>query len=154
MQQKSYSYINDFMYFIVRPAEAAGFVYCSGVNVSRFTPLTAGKHRLGQNIVMKGLQSSNIELRSFILGRGAQPKTVRGGGCHDEKVRVPDEVWTLETLMVENPPEDFTAEELGIFSVKNFLKVILPQCVQESEIPQELPDPEGLQAWLESRCGI
>ncbi|KWT75021.1 hypothetical protein [Candidatus Magnetominusculus xianensis] len=148
----SCEYINDFMYFIVRQEGSAAYIYCSGVNITRFTPLTAGKHRLGQNIVMKGLQSSNIELRSYILLRGWQPRTLRGGSCHDEQVRSSDDLWNAETLMIENTSDDFSAEDVVNYSVKNFLRIVLPQCLPPGEIPEALLNAEGLQTWLNSHC--
>ncbi|WP_420263984.1 hypothetical protein [Candidatus Magnetominusculus dajiuhuensis] len=151
MKTDSCEYINDFMYFIVKPGDGQALVYCSGVNITRFTPLTSGRHRLGQNIVMKGLQSSNLDLRSFILSLGAEPKTIRGGGCREE-IHFSDALWNSESLLIENMPEDFSAVEVVRFSVKNFLRIVLPQCVPQGEIPEELLGPESLQAWLDSRC--
>ncbi|MCG6551564.1 MAG: hypothetical protein L7F77_04500 [Candidatus Magnetominusculus sp. LBB02] len=152
MDKRMSDYMNDFMYFIVRPFEDAAMMYCSGVNISRFTPLTAGKHRLGQNIVMKGLQSSNIELRSFILSRGGQPKTIRGGSCDGEQPRSHDDLWNSESLLIENIPADLTAAEVVMFSVQNFLKIVLPQCVPPEEIPKDVTVPANLQSWLDSLC--
>ncbi|MBF0457530.1 MAG: hypothetical protein HQK99_06505 [Nitrospirae bacterium] len=152
MEKTSCEYINDFLYFIVKPGDGEALTYCSGVNISRFTPLTSGKHRLGQNIVMKGLQSLNLELRSYILSLGAEPKTIRGGRCDGVNIRSYDDLWNSEALSIEHVPEDFRAAEVVRFAVKNFLRIVLPQCVPPSEIPEEPLDPIGLQAWLYSRC--
>ncbi|MBF0553917.1 MAG: hypothetical protein HQK96_05085 [Nitrospirae bacterium] len=151
MKIDSCEYINDFMYFIVKSGKGAALVYCSGVNITRFTPLTAGKHRLGQNIVMKGLQSVNLELRSFILSLGAEPKTISGGGCR-EGIPYTDDLWNSESLLIENMPEDFSPAEVVRFSVKNFLRIVLPQCLPQREIPEEPLDPARLQTWLDALC--
>ncbi|MBF0319308.1 MAG: hypothetical protein HQL01_05845 [Nitrospirae bacterium] len=143
-------YINDYMYFIVKPGEKGIFHYSSGVNITRFTPLTAGKHRLGQNIVMKGLQSSNLELRSFILALGAAPRTVRGTGFYE--VPRSEDLWNSEFLLIEDVPEGFSPEEVIRFSVQNFLRIVLPQCVASVNIPEPLLSSAELQAYLNSLC--
>jgi hypothetical protein len=145
-----FEYINDFLYFIVKSGENGALLYCSGVNITRFTPLTAGKHRLGQNIVMKGLQSSNLELRSFILSFGAAPRTIRGGGCYE--IQPSDDLWNSESLAIEDVPEGFSPSEVVRFSVRNFLQIVLPQCVPSVKIPEPLPNPAELQAWLDLLC--
>jgi hypothetical protein len=56
---KTYDYINGFMYFVIRPDKSRGdgtFIYCSGVNLFRFLLITKGRHGLGSNPAMRGLQ--------------------------------------------------------------------------------------------------
>ncbi|MFA5353428.1 MAG: hypothetical protein WC291_04300 [Thermodesulfovibrionales bacterium] len=41
MQKDAYSYVNDFLYFVLKPDETRGpgsLIYCSGVNITRFLP--------------------------------------------------------------------------------------------------------------------
>ena len=49
---RAHEYINDFLYFVLRSDEKRGpntLLYCSGVNVSRFSPITKGRHGIGSN---------------------------------------------------------------------------------------------------------
>jgi hypothetical protein len=157
----SCEYINDFLICVVKGDESRGvgtsqprgadtLVYCSGVNVTRFLPLTTGKHRLGQNPAIKGLQSSNLEARSFALARGVTPRTVRGGDCALLNPRQ-DDTWYKELILFDNAPESFPSE-LAAFSVLNFLRIMLPCCRIYDAPPKELPDAARLQAYLESLC--
>lgn len=146
-----HEYINDFLYCVVKTSETRGpgtLVYCSGVNVTRFTPLTAGKHRLGQNPAVKGLQSSNNNVRTFILDKGAAPVSVRGDDCLGISP-LKDDVWNSEMLLIENAPASLPLELIE-FSLLNLLKLVLPACVPDVILPEKLPAPQELQAFLES----
>jgi len=66
----SSEYINDFLYFVIRPdkSKGAGILrYCSGVNVSLFSPITKGRHGMGANPSMRGLQLVNHGVRALAL---------------------------------------------------------------------------------------
>ncbi|MBF0539620.1 MAG: hypothetical protein HQL03_15355 [Nitrospirae bacterium] len=145
--------MNDFLYYVIRPDEKRGnnvLVYCSGVNVSRFLPLTAGKHRLGQNPAVKGLQSSNLEVRSFVPSKGATLKALRGDDCSG--IVNTNDLWSSELFLIEGAPQSFPPE-LVRFAVLNLLKIVLPVClpnVKLPPLPQEFPTPGQLQAYLES----
>ncbi|MBF0338715.1 MAG: hypothetical protein HQL05_12905 [Nitrospirae bacterium] len=149
----SYAYVNDFLYYVIRPDEKRGnnvLVYCSGVNVSRFLPLTAGRHRLGQNPAVKGLQSSNLEVRSFVLSRGATLRSVRGDDCSG--IVTGNDLWNSELFLIENAPVSLPSEVVR-FAVLNLLGIVLPAClpnVKLPPLPQEFPTPEQLQDYLQS----
>ncbi|KJU86395.1 hypothetical protein MBAV_001413 [Candidatus Magnetobacterium bavaricum] len=145
--------MNDFLYYVIRPDAKRGnnvFVYCSGVNVSRFFSITAGKYRFGQNPAVKGLQSSNLEVRSFLLSRGAVLRSIRGDDCSG--IITGNDLWNSELFLIEDVPQSFPPE-LVRFAVLNLLEIVLPGClpnVKLPPLPQEFPTPEQLQAYLQS----
>ncbi|MBF0564179.1 MAG: hypothetical protein HQK89_02940 [Nitrospirae bacterium] len=149
----TYEYVNDFLFCVIKPYEERGdnvVVYCSGVNVSRFTPITAGKHRLGQNPAVKGLQSSNLDVRAFIIAHAAEPETIRGGDECSGFVTFSHQ-WNTETLAIKNAGSSFLSELIR-FSVSNLLKIVLTSCLPGVLVPKPLPGPEELQDFLESLC--
>ncbi len=77
MIDKSYEYKNDFLYFVIRPEESRGetiLIYCSGVNVSLFYPVTKGRHGRGSHPAMRGLQLVNHGVRGTGSLTGSDPE--------------------------------------------------------------------------------
>ncbi|MBF0344460.1 MAG: hypothetical protein HQL06_09550 [Nitrospirae bacterium] len=143
-------YVNDFLYYVIRPDDKRGnnvLIYCSGVNVTRFLPLTAGKHRLGQNPAVKGLQSSNLEVRSFVLSKGAALKSIRSDDCFG--IAPTKDLWNSELFLIENAPDSLPPEIIR-YAVMNFLSIALPSCLPNVTLPKDFLTPEDLQAYLES----
>lgn len=153
-QKKSYEYINDFLYFVIRPdGKDRGnnaFLYCSGVNISRFLPITKGRHRLGQNPAEKGLQSVNLGVRSLALSRRATPRTIRGNDCAGI-APVKNDLWYSDLLLIENAPESLPDEIIN-YAVVNLLKKIFLACMVEEKMPDDLLNPGELQTFIEAMC--
>ncbi|HMK56136.1 MAG TPA: hypothetical protein VK448_05825 [Dissulfurispiraceae bacterium] len=78
-----FSYVNKFMYFIVRPddTEPGAFLYCSGVSMPQFLPITRGRHGLASNPAMRGLQLADLNLRKELIDLGARTSEVKGNPC-------------------------------------------------------------------------
>ncbi|MBF0464351.1 MAG: hypothetical protein HQK88_08140 [Nitrospirae bacterium] len=146
-----YEYINDYLYFVMKPysgrAEGA-YLYCSGVNVSLFMPITKGKHRFGQNPAVKGLQSLNLNVMSFAISKGAKPESVKAGDCAS-LTPVSTDLWSTEVILIENAMEAFL-NELFEFAVKDFLRLFLPLCFPNIKLPEEFLPPAKLQSFFES----
>jgi hypothetical protein len=163
----SFQYINDFLFCVVKSDEpgvasqppgaddgelrgAGTLVYCSGVNTTRFLPLTAKKHRMAQNPAFRGLQSSNLEVRSFAIDRGVTPRSVERDDCALLN-SLQEDTWYKELILFDNAPASFAAE-VAAFSVLNFLRIMLHCCHIYDELPKELPDAGKLQEYLDSLC--
>lgn len=153
-QKKSYEYINDFLYFVIKPdGKGRGnnaFFYCSGVNISRFLPITKGRHRLGQNPAEKGLQSVNLGVRSLALSHRATPRTIRGNDCAGI-APAKNDLWYSDLLLIENAPESLPDEIIN-YAVVNLLKKIFLACMMEEKMPDNLLNPDELQTFLEAMC--
>ena len=147
---KACEYINDFLYFTMRTDKSRGdgtFIYCSGVNLTRFLPITRGRHGLGSNPALRGLQIVKCGVRDLALSRSASPGTVRGLDC--SAILPTDETWFRESLLIENAPINFP-EEVVKFSVRDLLRSIFKACRLEMNLPDELPGPVELQHFIES----
>ncbi|MCL4457498.1 MAG: hypothetical protein M1406_08905 [Nitrospirae bacterium] len=153
-QEKSHTYINDFLYFVIKPAggDRGGnsLLYCSGVNLQRFLPITKGRHRLGLNPAAKGLQSVNLRVRSLALSGGATPRTIHGNDCSGI-APAKDDLWYSELFLIENAPESLP-DEIIAYAVVKLLKNIFLACMLEEKLPDKLLAPDELQAFIEEMC--
>jgi hypothetical protein len=148
----SVRYMNDFLYFVVRPDTHKGkdvLIYCSGVNVSRFAPITRGRHGIGSSPVVRGLQLVNLGVRDLALSRGATPKALRGDEC--EGIVPTKDTWYTERLLIENAQESFPDEMLH-YCVNNLLKKIFKASMRELQLPDAFPEADELQALIETQC--
>ncbi|MBI5057355.1 MAG: hypothetical protein HZB61_12145 [Nitrospirae bacterium] len=149
---KTYQYINDFMYFILKPDKSGNgaLIYCSGVNLTRFLPITKGRHRPMSNPAMRGLQLVNIGVRDLALSSGATPKAVPGINC-TEIVPVKDG-WFTERLLIENAPDSLPDAMIN-YCVINLLKKIFNAIyVLQVELPDKLLVPDELQDYIDGLC--
>ncbi len=150
--QKRYDYINSFLYFSVRPYESGKdntLIYCSGVHLFRFLPITKGRHGLCSNPAMRGLQIVNHEVRSMALSKGATPKSIQSNDC--DGIVPPGHGWYREMLVIENAPEGF-AEEVIKHCALELLRKINKATMLGVEIPEVLPEPDELQSFIEELC--
>ncbi len=145
-------YVNDFMYFVLQPDRSGAkgtLLFCSGANISRFLPITKGRHRLGQNPVEKGLQLANLGVRHLALSRGATPKAVGGKDCAG--IVPTRELWYTEPLLIENVPGSLP-EEILAYCPLRLLKHIIEACMLDVRLPEEPMEPTELQKLIESLC--
>jgi len=149
---KTYKYKNEFMYFVLTPDKnrKSVLLYCSGVNLSRFLPITKGRHRPMSNPAMRGLQLVNLGVRALALSSGAIPKADRGIDCRDI-IPIMDG-WYSERLLIENAPESWP-DELINYCVINLLKKIFNAIyVLKVELPDTLLSPDELQKFIDDLC--
>lgn len=150
---RSYEYKNDFLYIIIREAPEHGpksFLFCSGVNLTRFSPLVRKSFGICSNPAFKGLQLLRADVAKYTneKGRGAVPR-----GFNIERpcaaVSPHGEGWYHESLLIENVSTGFP-QKLLKFSVTNLLRLILSVCFPGTVLPGYFTDPRGLQTYLES----
>jgi hypothetical protein len=150
--QDSTEYINAFLYFVVRPDKRNGedlLIYCSGVNVSRFSPITKGRHGIGSNPSVRGLQLVNHGVRALALSKGATPRAIRGDNCAG--IAPTMDTWYTELLLIENAPASFP-DELINYCVITLLRKIFNACMLEPQLPGSLLKPDELQLFIETLC--
>ncbi len=148
----SFPYINDFLYFSLRHDTSRGegvLVYCSGVNVSRFGPITKGRHGVGSNPSVRGLQLVNLGVRALALSKGATPKAIRGNLCGG--IAPTRDTWYTEALWIENAPESFLDEIIN-YAVITLLRKIFNASMLYPHLPDELLKPDELQGFLDILC--
>lgn len=145
-------YRNDFLYFALFPDTSGAeqtVIYCSGVSTTRFLPITKGRHRLGLNPAVKGLQLVNIGVRDLALSHGSTPRTEQGNDC--PRFANPAEVWYSERLLIENAPAPLLGEVIQ-YAVIHILRKIFKAIMLDPDLPEVLLPPEELQALLERLC--
>ncbi len=148
----SNEYINDFLYFVTRPAGDGGegaMLYCSGVNLSRFLPITKGRHRAMSNPAMRGLQLVNLGVREMALSAGATPKAVRGNHC--TAIAHTEGIWYKESLLIEDAPASFH-NEITAYCVPELLRKIDRALMLGAVLPDELLAPRELQTLISAMC--
>jgi hypothetical protein len=150
--QKSYQYINEFLYFVIRPDKRRGqgaLIYCSGVNIVRFLPITKGRHRPMSNPVMRGLQLVNIGVRALALEKQAIPKAMPGSECAG--IAPTEDSWYTESLLIENA-QITLPDEIISYGVINLLKKINNAILLGATMPDELLKPDELQEFIVILC--
>lgn len=146
------SYINDFLYFTFHPYKGghnSTLLYCSGVDVDRFYPITKGRHRPMANPAIRGLQLVNLGVRALALEAGAKPVTIKGDQCAG--IVPKKNGWYRENLLIENAPDSFPADATA-YSVVELMKKIDKSMILGEKMPDEPLAPDELQAFLISLC--
>lgn len=138
-------YINDFMYFVIRPIDEKRHIYCSGVNITKFSPITKGRHRLGQNPVVKGLQTLNNDIRALIIESKATPETIKNLFCQQIKP-LKDDVWYTESFLIHNYSFEL-GEKIKHFAPIELLRKMFRAMLMNEVLPEK-DSSEDVQAYL------
>jgi len=148
----AHEYINDFLYFVLRPFEnkdSNTLLYCSGVDLYRFLPVTKGRHRPMANPAMRGLQLVNLGVRKLALESGATPKAIKGDTCTG--IVPPKTGWYKEQLLIENAP-DTLPETIISYAVQELFRKIDTAIMLGADLPDRLLPPDELQVFIEGMC--
>lgn len=147
-----HSYKNDYFHCIFTQEETSlpdTIIYCSGVNITRFLPITRGRHRLGQNPAEKGLQIVNLDVRSLALAAGATPKACRSTACRGHVT--PHEIWYTEQFSIQKTTKSLPDQIISCVAV-GLPMSILKACMLTDVISGTPLEPEKLQEFLDSLC--
>jgi len=140
---------NDFLYVIFqRPSAdvADRLLYCAGVNILRFRPLTRGKHGNASNPSYRGLQLLRLRLLvPEVLARGGRAERICGDHC--EPVPVGDG-WFSESMELHGVGPDF-GRELLPRCVRTLVELILGVCFPGRKIPDDIYEPARLARYLD-----
>lgn len=150
---KKHEYINDFIYFTVRTekkGEKDVLIYCSGINLDRFLPMTQGRLGLGSNPILSGLKLVKYDLCTLALSNGATPHDYCGhSDCFG--IAPTKEAWYSEALLIENPG-GLQPEEILRFAVGDMVRRIIKTSLSDHEVPDLPLKPYDLQSHLEIIC--
>lgn len=150
--QLSHEYLNDFLYFVIRPDENStngDLICCSGVNVNRFTPITKGRHNPMSNPAIRGLQLIQYDIMALAIEHGTSAKPIHGYKCNE--LPPTEEIWSTECLIIENPPPSL-ADRILNHSVLELLRKIDRASMLGATLPDKLLRPDELQVFLKSMC--
>lgn len=138
-------FVNDFLYFIIEPTNGKRHIYCSGVNLTKFLPITKGRHRLGQNPAIKGLQVLNNDIRAILIENKAIPETVRNLSCQHVKP-LDDDLWYSESFLIHNYNSEL-GEKIKNFAPSELLRKMFRAMLINESVPENLSSME-LQEYL------
>jgi len=148
---RSYEYKNDYLYIVIREAPEQGqktYVYCCGINISRFDPICWGKAGICSNPAFKGLQ----QLRADVSGRALKLGVVTRNAIHIpcSPMTPRADGWYRETPLLLEQATPKAIQALLEFSVLDLVKTVLYVCAPGTKMPAKLPTPPAMQQWLES----
>ncbi len=147
----SYEYKNDFLYIVIRQVPEEGpssYVFCCGINISRFDPLCWGKAGICSNPAFKGLQLLRADVSGYCLKAGVQPKNAGHIACGPMTPR--GDGWYREDALLIEKATPKAVKNILEFSVKDLVKTVLAVCAPDARFPAKLPNPPAMQKWLES----
>lgn len=147
----SLEYKNDFFYIVIREAPGQGprsYIYCSGINISRFDPLCWGKAGICSNPAFKGLQLLRADVSGFALKRGIVTKNAEQLPC--DSIAVYGDGWYRENALLIEEASPEAVREILEFSVTDLVRTILTVCFPDLKIPAGVLNPQAMQRFLES----
>jgi len=149
---KIYTYSNKFMYFIVCADEAdpSSFLYCSGVSMPQFLPITRGRHGLASNPAMRGLQITDLQFRKELIDRGAGSSIIKGNPCGSHAPKEGD--WYRQLLRVQGINVT-TIKELAEQCPLRLVGSIFQACmISDVVLPSVTPPAEKFESFLADIC--
>jgi hypothetical protein len=147
---RSYEYTNEFLYIILRQAPEEGpraYLYCSGINISRFDPICWGKAGICSNPAFRGLQLLRADVTGFSLKLGVKPKYAEHLPC--VPISPKGDGWYRENILIDNASPKAVRQILE-FSVMDLMKRVLAVCAPDAKLPKKLPTPSAMRDYLES----
>ncbi len=147
---RSFEYKNDYLYIILRqvPEEGAqAYLYCSGINISRFDPVCWGKAGICSNPAFKGLQLLRADVAALCRTLDVTPKNADHLSCQPLSPR--GDGWYREHMLIDKASPQ-AIQRILEFSVMDLVKTVLAVCSPDATLPKTLPDPSALQNYLES----
>lgn len=141
-------YITTGFYFIFIP-KGTGILYCSGVNIDRFLPVTKGRHKAMSNPVIRGLQLVNLELRSKAIAQGATPVTGVFPECSG--LAPTGDIWYTESIFFKNL-SDSSVQGLLEYAVQELLLKIDRAILLRAKIPREALPPQQMEEFIDELC--
>jgi hypothetical protein len=147
---RSYEYKNDYLYVVIRQMPESGvqtYLYCCGINTTRFDPICWGKAGICSNPAFKGLQQMRSDVSAFALKNNFVTMPYEGNGCGPITPR--GDGWYRENMLIMKASPRNIQEALE-FSVTDLVKTVLYVCAPDAKMPEKLPTPPAMEAWLNS----
>jgi hypothetical protein len=148
---RSFEYKNAFLYVVIREEPRLGpgsYLYCCGINLSRFCRLSWRKAGICSNPAVRGIQLLRTHVSAFAAEQGmiatktkdidAAPITPHGEGWYHER----------PLRIKQAAPEKIL--KLLEFSVMDLVRTVLVVCVPDARIPAAFPNSAAMQKYLES----
>jgi len=147
---RSYEFKNDYLYVVIRQMPEQGartYLYCCGINTTRFDPICWGKAGICSNPAFKGLQQMRADVSSFAITKNFQTRPAEGIDCTPFTPR--GDGWYRENMLVTDASPKNISDTLE-YSVLDLIKTVLYVCAPDAKIPTKLPTSPALQKWLDT----
>ncbi len=148
---RSFEYKNAFLYVVIREEPGPGrdrFLFCCGINLSRFCRLSWRKGGICSNPSVRGIQLLRTHVSRFAAKQGMSVTKAQNGDS--APITPHGEGWYHERpLRLERAKPD-QIRELLEFSVMDLVRTVLKVCVPDALIPASFPDAVAMQKFLES----
>jgi len=148
---RSFEYKNAFLYVVIREEPGPGqdsYLYCSGINLSRFCRLSWRKGGICSNPAVRGIQLLRTHVSAFAAKQGMIVKKEKG---IDSTLITPHgEGWWHENPLRLEQAAPEKIRELLEFSVMDLVRTVLAVCVPDVQVLTAFPDAVAMQKYLES----
>jgi hypothetical protein len=148
---RSFEYKNAFLSVVIREEPGPGpdsYLYCCGINLSRFCRLSWRKGGICSNPAVRGIQLLLTHVSAFAAERGMI--VTKAEGIDAVSLTPPGNGWYHEHPLRLERAEPEGIRELLEFSVMDLVRTVLVVCVPDAQVPAALPDAVALQKYLES----
>ena len=148
---RSFEYKNAFLYVVIREEPRLGsdsYIYCCGINLSRFCRLSWRKGGICSNPAVRGIQLMRTHVSRFAAEQGM---IADNGEGVDIFAAAPsgDGWWNESPLRIAGATPEQIGELLE-FSVMDLVRTVLIVCVPDVQVPAAFLDEAGMQKFLES----
>jgi hypothetical protein len=148
---RSFEYKNAFLYIVIREEPRLGpdsYIYCCGINLSRFCRLSWRKGGICSNPAVRGIQLLRAHVSAFAAKQGMIVKKEKG---IDSSLITPHgHGWYhQDPLRLEQATPD-RIRKLLEFSVMDLVRTVLVVCVPDAQVPTAFPNSVEMQKYLES----
>ena len=147
---RSFEYKNAFLYVVIREEPGPGdrFLYCCGINLSRFCRLSWKKAGICSNPAVRGIQLLRTHVSRFAAKQGMI--VTRAQNADSAPITPHGEGWYHERPIRLGRAKPGQIRELLEFSVMDLVRTVLVVCVPDARIPTAFPDAVAMQKYLES----
>jgi hypothetical protein len=148
---RSYEYKNGFLYVVIREVPELGpnsYLYCCGINLSRFCRLSWRKGGICSNPAVRGIQLLRTHVSAFAARQGMIAK--KDKGLDSGPITPHGEGWYHEDPLRLEKTTPGKIRKLLEFSVMDLVKTVLAVCVPHVQLPKAFPDAGEMQKYLES----
>ena len=148
---RSFEYKNAFLYIVIRQEpgpDTDSYLYCCGINLSRFCRLSWRKGGICSNPAVRGIQLLRTHVSAFAAEQGMIVTKARN--IDGTSITPHGEGWYHERPLRLKHAAAGRIRNLLEFSVMDLVKTVLAVCVPDVRIPTAFPDSVAMQKYLES----
>ena len=148
---RSFEYKNAFLYVVIREEPGPDrdrFLFCCGINLSRFCRLSWKKAGICSNPSVRGIQLLRTHVSRFAAKQGMI--VTRAQNADSAPITPHGEGWWHERPLWLEKTTPKKILELLKFSVMDLVRTVLKVCVPDVRIPTAFPDAAAMQKYLES----